>query len=75
MILYNHFENSQKHNFLPLTAVVTAKSVIITQKLMLDAKNQYNWFNQKFHDHVLWIIETKIDLLQNESDPKPKKCI
>ena len=75
MILYNHFENGQKHNFLPLTAVVTAKSAIITQKLMLDAKNQYNWFNQKFHDHVLWIIKTKIDLLQNESDPKPIKCI
>ena len=31
MILYNHFENGQKHNFLPLTAVVTAKSEIITQ--------------------------------------------
>ena len=75
MILYNHFENGQKHNFLFLTAVVTAKSAIITQKLMLHAKNQYNWFKQKFYDHVLWIIKTKIDLLQNDGDPKPIKCI
>ena len=63
MMLCNHFENGRRHNLFPLVAVVTAKSEIIPQKLMLDAKNEYNWLNQKFHDHVLWVIKTKTDLL------------
>ena len=39
MILYNHSKNGQKHNFFPLTAVVTAKSEIVTQKLVLFQSN------------------------------------
>ena len=70
VILYNHFRTPQIQNIPILIDLVTAKTEIINQKEMLDAKNQFNWNNEKFLDHILWVINTKLKDYLEESSAK-----
>ena len=70
MILYNHFKTPQIQNIPILIGLVTAKTEIINQKEMLDAKNQFNWNNEEFLDHILWVINTKLKDYLEESRAK-----
>ena len=70
MILYNHFKTSQIQNIPILIGLVTAKTEIINQKEMLDSKNQFNRSNEKFLNHILWVINTKLKVYPEESRAK-----
>ena len=59
-ILFNHFAPNQLECIKALNAIVIAKREIIERKLLLDLKNEINWDNEKYTQHVLWIINTKI---------------
>ena len=59
-IQYNLFAPNQQECIKALNAIVIAKREIIQRKLLLDLKNEINWDNEKFTQHVLWIINTKI---------------
>ena len=60
IILYNHFPMGQKNYLEMLMANVIAKNEIIKRKKILDAKNAFNWSNETFQNHILWIINTRI---------------
>ena len=73
MILYNHFKTPQIQNIPISIGLVTAKTEIINQKDTLHAKNQFNWNNEKFLDHTLWVINMKLKVYLEESSAKKKK--
>jgi len=68
MILYYHFQLGQKTNIVLLIGIIAVKTEILNRKAIRFQKCVYNWNNERFKDHDLWIVRTRIKAHQ-EANP------